>query len=134
MSTQTFTNTQIVAQNNSGNTGNYNVSVPNWDSDEYSFTSASVQVHKVVMWDGGYKDGVYYPSGTLFYEDIDPSTFTITQGFNSNNGSLAATYNFTTNYLVGYRIMFTITYDDGNDTGIEGDPIVKTFDGKSYRL
>ena len=122
MASQSYQNTQVVANSDNSNTGNYSVSVPNWGSG-HSFTSAGVTVHKVLL---------DTDTGNLSYEDVDPDDFTITQGF--YNGDLQATYNFTTNHYMGYRITFNVIYDDGEVVGGQGDPMIKTFDGKSYRL
>ncbi len=69
--------------------------------------------------------------------DTDPFTYggTVSTNVNTTNNTISVQINGLTGSDTGrtFLIMPSVSYDDGNAGG-EGDPIIKTFDGKSYRL
>lgn len=69
--------------------------------------------------------------------DTNPSTYgaTVSTIVDTDNHTISVQISGLTGNNTGrtFLIMPSVTYDDGNAGG-EGDPIIKTFDGKSYRL
>lgn len=69
--------------------------------------------------------------------NTDPFTYggTVSTNVNTTNNTISVQITGLTGSHTGrtFLIVPTVSYDDGNAGG-EGDPIIKTFDGKSYRL